>query len=1227
MKNFITTMLILVAFYSTLDAQTKIANFQEDFNLSPNSGNWKYYWNQPDNWQAGINSGDLSSGAIGTISSYTPLVSAGTMLSADGDLNHANSSPDAWMRLGKTGCHPGSSGTNPLLDRYIIAAYTISAPGNYYILNSYLNNPDTRGNGILVNIHVNSRTALIKNISPPGNQTFDVSLGELVAGDVIYVCFGANGNFAYDFFNMDFDISMVDIQTKMGNFQEDFNLSQNSGNWKYYWNQPDNWQAGINSGDLSSGAIGTVSSYTPLVSTGKMLSADGDLNPANGSPDSFIRLGKTGCHPGSSGTNTLLDRYIITAYTVTTPGNYYILNSSLKIPDTRGNGLLVNIHVNSRTALYRNIALPGDRTFDVYIGKLVAGDVIYVGFGANGNKNYDTFEMDFDISIVDNQIKMANFQEDFNVSSNYGNWKYYWNQPDNWQAGINLGDLSSGAIGTISSYKPLVSSGTMLSADGDLNHANSAPDRWMRLGRTGCLPGSSGTNTLLDRYIIAAYTVSAPGNYYILNSYLNNPDTRGNGILVNIHVNSRKPALIRNISPSTDWTFDVSLGELVAGDVIYVGFGANGNSAYDGFSMDFDISIVDKVETHEYCVSNYGAIGNGSTDDSAAIKNAVLDFSNDPFPSSLYFDNKSYRIATGGKLFDLRGVKNKTIYGNGAELIGTPGGLGLWIDDSENVLVKDLKFDSDPLSWTQGVITAVNPAAKTFTMTVDEGYPIPTNNYGDLRRDHPWGMVWEPSEYTIKNELVYIASSQASGNSVVFTVRDDYLSALNTMIVNDRFTIDTFGVGGTLNQITSSSNITFENIIIYAARSLNFVISNNLGAIHMDGIQMRRKPNTNRLLSGYRDGFHCKGNKVGPLIENCYVEGICDDAINLHAYYLYVTAAASPTAFTLSTNINFEIGDTLQFYDMNAGIELGKTQIATISGSSITTTSPIIGVVAGAPKVKTTTFLINLSKANSGFIIRNNTFYNHRRFSMLISAQNGLIENNIGEKTSGIALINDLYWFNGPEPSNIVIRNNSFRNTRGKPLMAKFNSFNRSSQDPLIKNIVLQNNTFGPSRNGSAASTFADIENLRLQGNKFVNDVGSDPISFTNSRAVTLCENTYNELPMGTLTLNISADDITAANMVFNCFSKRPNEKKFTNEEILTNVAIYKTDNAKLRIAGLAHGKATIQIFTILGIQVLHESFIVTGTTNVTLPEFSRGIYLVKIQNKEGLLLKKIFLE
>jgi hypothetical protein len=820
------------------------------------------------------------------------------------------------------------------------------------------------------------------------------------------------------------------------------------------------------------------------------------------------------------------------------------------------------------------------------------------------------------------QTKVAGFRDDFSLYPSSSSWKYYWNKPNSWQAGSNPGDLFTGEIGTVSSYAPLISTGNMLSADGDENGGNSSPDAFIRLNQNGGHPGAPGTNTNLDRYAICAYTVNTPGNYYILSSSVSLSNSKSNGVLVYIHVNSGTSLLKKVISASGEQAFDVAIGNLVAGDVIYVCIGANGQSAYDSFDMNFDISIVDEPETNDYYVSDYGAAGNGSANDMDAIRDAVNDFANDPFPARLHFENKTYRSTGSGILFDLNGAKNKTILGNGAELIVEPSILGLQINGSENVVVKDLKFDSDPLSWTQGTIKSIDAANKKFTLEIDEGYPIPTNNYGNSGRAHPWGMIWEPEGYTIKNELVWVASSRnLTGNTVELSLQDQSPNALNDMNANDRFTVDVYGVGGSFNLISESKNISCENLTFYATRSLVFALLDNVGLIHMNGVEMRRKQGTNRLLSCYRDGFHCKRNTQGPIIENCYIDGLCDDAINLSGGYYYVTGKSSSTQFLLDNASGFSEGDTLLFVDMKKGIELGKTYVASKSGNEINTTSAISGVVAGGPKASTTTFVMNLSKSNSGFIIRNNTFGGQRRYAMLIRSQNGLIENNTGEKLGGgIILTNEINsFFEGPFPRNITIQNNSFSDIRGWPLWLKSSTY-AAVPEQLVQDIRLIDNTFGPSKGGMAAATFQHVDNVDFSGNNFFDDASSGGIAITNSRNINVeCNNSYN----GTNILSLGdgivfGDNMSASDITFTCDTIATSIKQSIMENSFQVYPNPVKDKLHIRTAIKSY---QLEIIDVYGKRIKTKN---NTPDNIELSGLSTGVYWVIVTTADEKFQRKI---
>ena len=77
----------------------------------------------------------------------------------------------------------------------------------------------------------------------------------------------------------------------------------------------------------------------------------------------------------------------------------------------------------------------------------------------------------------------------------------------------------------------------------------------------------------------------------------------------------------------------------------------------------------------------------------------------------------------------------------------------------------------------------------------------------------------------------------------------------------------------------------------------------------------------------------------------------------------------------------------------------------------------------------------------------------------------------------------------------------------------------------------------------------------------------------------------------------------------------------------LDNISIYKFNASTLRIAGLSQGNSKVTLHNILGKQVMSESFTSVDVKDIALPNLAKGIYIVKLENNNSILSKKIILE
>jgi len=75
------------------------------------------------------------------------------------------------------------------------------------------------------------------------------------------------------------------------------------------------------------------------------------------------------------------------------------------------------------------------------------------------------------------------------------------------------------------------------------------------------------------------------------------------------------------------------------------------------------------------------------------------------------------------------------------------------------------------------------------------------------------------------------------------------------------------------------------------------------------------------------------------------------------------------------------------------------------------------------------------------------------------------------------------------------------------------------------------------------------------------------------------------------------------------------------------NISIYTSSKDNLRIVGVQNGTANIQLYNILGKEMLKDSFEGNGVNDIALPKLNSGIYIVKIATEIGTTNKKMIIQ
>jgi hypothetical protein len=161
----------------------------------------------------------VTTGSIGDTASFQPLVFAGAgTWTPSGNTDH-NHEPDAYLQLNPFGGHPGRGTSYPAgnLERFVIAAYTVTSSGMYELDNATLARPSTvtgpgiDGDEVLVFVNNTGSRPLLRQPVPTGGGsiTFNTNLGLLNAGDTVYVAVGALASDTSDAFALEFTLNLV----------------------------------------------------------------------------------------------------------------------------------------------------------------------------------------------------------------------------------------------------------------------------------------------------------------------------------------------------------------------------------------------------------------------------------------------------------------------------------------------------------------------------------------------------------------------------------------------------------------------------------------------------------------------------------------------------------------------------------------------------------------------------------------------------------------------------------------------------------------------------------------------------------------------------------------------------------------------------------------------------------------------------------------------------------
>lgn len=404
-------------------------------------------------------------------------------------------------------------------------------------------------------------------------------------------------------------------------------------------------------------------------------------------------------------------------------------------------------------------------------------------------------------------------------------------------------------------------------------------------------------------------------------------------------------------------------------------------------------------------------------------------------------------------------MKDVTIDFSGSTLWFETDASGIVLQGASHCTLKNVFLDWDPLPFVQGTVVAMQTEAGTFDVRLDPGYEHPS---ATLRKE-TWrgrGIAFDPETRELKAgqrgcEVTFSWAKKNPDGSYRLAFHGFYGATLGEsgISVGDPYAMliriqRAVRLEGTVGCI-------LEDITLYSAPFIGFIQSSGSSPTFRRCAILRR-PGTNRLMAGNADGINCDNLEKGPVIEDCRMETIGDDFVNIHGHLgrviwqeedgsVITTRLNRRSSVTRPVEVEFlerktmkSLGKRMATWEpidwkVDASRCLSDLQHRWNSGDAAALQDGK-SIVASKLKLNTPLALtgdvvvICESFSGSGAIIRGNHFKGSLARGLRLHSPGVLIQNNTISTTlhQGISLTSQAaYWGEGPYVYDATIENNT----------------------------------------------------------------------------------------------------------------------------------------------------------------------------------------------------------
>lgn len=398
----------------------------------------------------------------------------------------------------------------------------------------------------------------------------------------------------------------------------------------------------------------------------------------------------------------------------------------------------------------------------------------------------------------------------------------------------------------------------------------------------------------------------------------------------------------------------------------------------------------------------------------------------------------------------LENVKDFMIDATGVEMVCGETTRAILLKDCENVTIRGLTIDYDPLPYTQGEIVEISDDRKSHTIRIEDGYPAAES-----------AIIFKHMIYTPDRELRYghyyrMQIEPLPDNHL--RIFDLYLNKDGGEQIGDTVVISSESLTGRFDphavQLYGSDGIVLEGVTIYASPTFGFFEEHSNRTLYRNCVVDRRE---GRIHSLNADAFHSKFATVGPRLENCRAMWMGDDGINIcGAYHMIVESEGTVLRVLAKRQMDIEVGDPVQLLAAD-GSHLPPAKVRALRKVGLHTE-------ADAAKLEGLELLPNvaellqrayeveldrsvemavggvigsLNRMGNGFAIIDSEFGNIRSRGILVKASDGVIKGNtiVNCHLEGIKISPEYYWLESGTSRNVRVEGNRILGSKGASVL------------------------------------------------------------------------------------------------------------------------------------------------------------------------------------------------